>query len=80
MDRCQAWWLRVVGFPRDIRVGHVQAHHDLAFQSFHPLGLRFGFVIVAGEVEKTVHREMCKVMKKDTAFILWIPVQPSRRQ
>src|SRR5215470_15172561 len=75
MDRCQAWWSRVVGCSRDIWVRHVQARHDLAFEPFHFLGLCVVLMIEAVEVEKTVHREMCKVMKEGSAFIPGFPFE-----
>jgi hypothetical protein len=63
--RTRAGWVAVrhgvsgvAKIAHDIRIGHVQARHDLAFESFHLVGLPIGLVIVPAQMEKTVDREM----------------------
>ena len=42
---------------------------------FHLIGLRIRLMIVADEVQKTVHREMCQVMQEDPVFILGLALE-----
>ena len=64
----------------ELGIGQVHAHHDLAFEPFHLVGLGVGLVIVADEVEKTMHREMGKMMQKNPVFIVAFALRASRRR
>ena len=62
-------------FTDEIRVGHLQGAHDLAFERFHLVGLRVGLVVVALQVKEPVHGKMGKVMKKLHALFVAFALQ-----
>ena len=47
---------------REIGVGHAEPRQNARFELFHRLGLGIGLVIVAQQVQKSMHREMCKMI------------------
>src|SRR5690348_3024604 len=58
-----------------IGIGHLQARHDFRLEALHLVGLRIGLVIVADEMEKAMHREVCEVMKKLSIFLIALPLK-----
>jgi hypothetical protein len=56
-----------------IRVGQRQGDHDLAFKRFHSVGVGIGLVIVADEVQKTMHGEMGQMVQENPIFIVTFP-------
>lgn len=59
----------------EVRVGHIHACHDLAFEPFHFLSLCVGLVVVADEVKKAMHCEMGEMMDKLPIFIVAFPLE-----
>ena len=70
MNRFQAWRSGVAKITRGIRVGQVQALHDLAFEPFHFFGLNIGLMIVPDEMQKTMHRKVREMMQEDAVLIV----------
>src|SRR5262249_2568782 len=56
------------GVACKVGIGHPELGEDRGFESLHDVGPVVGLVIVAGEMEKSVHRQMRQVMRKRFAL------------
>src|SRR5262245_27316994 len=74
MGRCRAW-RSGAGLALEIGVRHVQTRHDFSFKCLHLVGLRIVLMVISVEMEKTMDREMSKVMKENPVLILAFPFE-----
>src|SRR6202165_5518817 len=58
------------GIPIRIRIGNAELRQNLLLQSFHYLGVVVFFVIVADQMQETMHRQMAEMMIERLLFVI----------
>ena len=63
------------GDPIRIRIGNAELREDLLLEAFHRFGFVVVFVIVADQMQETVHREMAEMMVERLLFLVGLPAR-----